>query len=48
MPISVTMPRLSDIEGVLKNAQQTAPPVAVNRLPNPNLRGQTSWSTELN
>ena len=46
--LGITMPRLSDIEGVLKNAQQTAPPVAVNRLPNPNLRGQTSWSTEPN
>jgi hypothetical protein len=44
--IGVEMPRLGDIEGIIKNAkcQSGAPPVTVRRGPNPNLRGQKSWS----
>jgi transposase len=48
--LGVQLPRLDDVEGIIKN-RSTEPPAPcstdVIRGPNPNLRGQKSWSTEI-
>jgi hypothetical protein len=48
--IGVALPRLADIEDIIKNTKGrvAAPTKHVNRQPNPNLRGQMTWATELN
>ena len=45
--LGVDLPRINDLERIIKNAngQKIQPPAtAVHRGPNPNLRGQQSWS----
>jgi hypothetical protein len=45
--IGVDMPRIDDLEKIIKNAKlqdASAPLAEVRRGPNPNLRGQQSWS----
>jgi transposase len=51
--IGIMMPRLGDVEGIIKNAaitEQQQNPGAPNRKPNPNLRGRDYWANheELN
>lgn len=49
--LGIALPKLADIEDIIKNARSPlsqAAPAAIKRLPNPNLRGQMTWSTELN
>lgn len=48
--LGVALPRLDDVEGVIKNRAATLPAhcaTEVKRGPNQNLRGQKSWSTEI-
>jgi hypothetical protein len=48
--LGVQTPRLDDVEGIIKNRSKdtTRPDAAeIKRGPNPNLRGQKTWSTEI-
>jgi hypothetical protein len=47
--IGIKMPRLSEVEGVIKNSanqEQASPSAAPIRKPNPNLRGNTYWVSQ--